>query len=48
MCEQVKSIDYRARKIKKVGMAKKEFLNEVLSVIDACIYPKPEQSTEAN
>lgn len=39
MCEQMKSIDYQARGIKRVGSGSKEFLNEVLSVIDACIYP---------
>ena len=40
MCEQIKSIDYQARNIKKVGRASKEFLNEVLAVIDACLYPR--------
>ena len=44
MCEQMKSIDYRARKVKYVATAPKEFLDEVLAVIDACIYPKPEQA----
>lgn len=39
MCEQMKSIDYRARRAKKVGVAAEEFLGEVLSVIDACIFP---------
>jgi len=43
MCEQVKAIDYHARGMRKVGDATQEFLNEVLSVIDACIFPKPEQ-----
>ena len=38
MCEQMKSVDYRARKIKAVGKASREFLNEVLSLIDACLY----------
>jgi mRNA interferase MazF len=41
MCEQIKSIDYQARKMKKVGTASEEFLHEVLSVIDACLYPRP-------
>lgn len=41
MCEQMKSIDYRARGIKRIGSASKEFVNEVLAVIDACLYPKP-------
>lgn len=40
MCEQMKSVDYRARSAKKIGTAPKEFLDDVLSVIDACIYPK--------
>jgi mRNA interferase MazF len=43
MCEQMKSVDFRARDLKRIGSAPKEFLDEVLSVIDACIYPKPEQ-----
>ena len=43
MCEQMKSIDYRSRKVKRVGTAAPEFLDEVLSVIDACIYPKTEE-----
>ncbi len=47
MCEQIKSIDYRARDMKRIGTAPKEFLNEVLSVIDACLYPKPEAGSRA-
>lgn len=43
MCEQMKSIDYRARRMKRIGGASQEFLDEVLSVIDACIFPRPEQ-----
>lgn len=39
MCEQMKSIDYRARKMKKIASTDKEFLEEVLSVIDACLFP---------
>ncbi len=42
MCEQMKSVDFRARDLKRIGAAPKKFLDEVLSVIDACIYPKPE------
>ncbi|BCG63040.1 MAG: mRNA-degrading endonuclease [Methyloprofundus sp.] len=38
MVEQVKSIDYRSRKIKFIEKADKEILNEALSVLDACIY----------
>ena len=42
MCEQMKSIDYRARSAKRIGTAPRAFFEEVLGVIDACIYPKPE------
>lgn len=40
MCEQMKSIDYRARGMKRIGSAEREFLDEVLSVLDACLFPK--------
>ena len=38
MVEQVKSIDYQARKIKFIGKASDEVLDMVLSILDACIY----------
>ena len=38
MVEQVKSIDYRAREAKSVGKASEDLLDEVLSILDACIY----------
>jgi mRNA interferase MazF len=38
MVEQVKSIDYRARKIKLIGKASNDLLDIVLSILDACIY----------
>jgi mRNA interferase MazF len=38
MVEQVKSIDFRARKAKRIGRASDEFLDEVLSILDACLY----------
>lgn len=38
MVEQVKSIDYRARQAKAIGKASGELLDEVLSILDACIY----------
>jgi mRNA interferase MazF len=41
MCEQVKSIDYRSRKVEFVEKSPSEFLNEVLAVIDASLYPQP-------
>jgi mRNA interferase MazF len=38
MVEQVKSIDFRARKGKLIRRASDELLDEVLSIPDACIY----------
>ena len=44
MGEQMKFVDFQARAAKRIGSAPKETLDEVLSVIDACIYPKPEDT----
>jgi mRNA interferase MazF len=38
MVEQAKSIDFRARKVKRIGKAADKVLEEVLSILDACIY----------
>jgi mRNA interferase MazF len=38
MVEQVKSIDFRARKPNRIGRASDSVLEEVLSILDACIY----------
>lgn len=38
MVEQVKSIDFRSRKAKRLGKASAGMLEEVLSILDACIY----------
>ena len=38
MVEQVKSIDFHARKAKIVGKASDDALDQVLSILDACIY----------
>lgn len=38
MVEQVKSIDFRARSAKRVGPAPGAVLEEVLTLLDACIY----------
>lgn len=38
MVEQVKSIDFRARNAKRIGPAPDAVLEEVLSLLDACIY----------
>jgi len=38
MVEQVKSVDYHARQAKAIGKASVDLLDEVLSILDACIY----------
>jgi mRNA interferase MazF len=38
MVEQVKLIDFRARKVKRIGKAPESILADVLSILDACIY----------
>ena len=38
MVEQVKSIDFRAHKANRIGRASDSVLEEVLSILDACIY----------
>ena len=38
MVEQVKSIDFRSRKARCIGRATDGVLEEVLSILDACIY----------
>ena len=38
MVEQVKSIDYKTRKIKFIEKAPVDVLNESLSILDAIIY----------
>jgi mRNA interferase MazF len=48
MCEQLKSVDFRARMFKRIGASPKEFLDEVLAVIDACLYPKLEPDVPLN
>ena len=37
MVEQVKSLDYRARKVKFVAQASPQLVTDVLSIIDVCI-----------
>ena len=39
MVEQVKSIDYASRRIKFVEKAPPGMLDEVLSILDPCLYP---------
>jgi len=38
MVEQVKSIDYRSRDARSIGKASYATLDEVLSILEACIY----------
>ena len=38
MVEQVKSIDVRTRQVKLLGKAPRSVIEEVLSILDACIF----------
>jgi mRNA interferase MazF len=38
MVEQLKAIDYRSRKARKLETAPEELLSEVLAILDACLY----------
>jgi mRNA interferase MazF len=38
MIEQVRSIDYRSRRIKRIGRAPDSVLDEALAILDACLY----------
>ena len=38
MVEQVKSIDFRSRSVKRIGSAPEPVLQEALSILDACLY----------
>ncbi len=38
MVEQVKSVDFRARDARRIGRATEVVLDEVLSILDACIF----------
>ncbi len=38
MVEQVRSIDFRSRNLKRIASAPEPLLQEVLSILDACIY----------
>ena len=38
MVEQVKSLDFRARKARRIACASTTVMDEVLSLLDACIY----------
>ena len=38
MVEQIKSVDYASRQVRFVESAPESVLNEVLSILDACLY----------
>jgi len=38
MVEQVKSVDYRARKARRIARASQSVLDEALLLLDACLY----------
>ena len=38
MVEQVKSVDFRDRRVRRIERRDDELLSEVLSILDACIY----------
>ena len=38
MVEQAQSVDFRARRAKRIECGNDELLSEVLSILDACIY----------
>jgi mRNA interferase MazF len=41
MVEQIKSIDYKSRRVKFVARCPRLTVVEVLSILDACIYDRP-------
>ena len=38
MVEQVKSVDYRARDARRIGKATERVLEDVLAILEACLY----------
>lgn len=38
MVEQVKSVDFRSRRVKRIENSDEKLLADVLSILDACIY----------
>jgi mRNA interferase MazF len=38
MCEQVKSLDYRARNVRMIERSPRDLLDEVLAIIDASVF----------
>ncbi len=42
MVEQIKSVDYISRQVKFVEKAERNVINEVLAILDACVYQDDE------
>lgn len=38
MVEQMKSIDYRARRARRIGVAPESLVQETLAILDACLF----------
>jgi mRNA interferase MazF len=38
MVEQVRSVDFRARQVKRIGRAPDQVLQEALSLLDVCVF----------
>jgi len=38
MVEQVKSLDFRSRRVERIASAPREVLDEALAILDACLY----------
>lgn len=38
MVEQVKSVDYSSRRARRIGHASADVMDEVMAILDACIY----------
>jgi mRNA interferase MazF len=38
MVEQVRTIDFRARRAKRIGRAPDQVLQEALALLDACVF----------
>ena len=39
MVDQIRSVDYKARRAKRVAELPKRLIDEVLAILDACLYP---------
>lgn len=39
MADQIRSVDFEARRAKRLGKVSKSLVDEVLAILDACLYP---------